>query len=82
MKASLESTAQSPAIMRAVSGLVGCPVGGWAETTQARRRLIDELPWRAERTYSVDDVIAEYLEIDHACRYQLRAVVTDEETDR
>jgi len=26
-------------------GLDGCPVGGWAETEQARRRLAEALPY-------------------------------------
>jgi len=72
---SIKAAMKSPAIRRALGGLVGCPVGGWAETAQARRRLIDELPLRAERSYSADDLIEAALTVDHAGRYQWRTEV-------
>jgi hypothetical protein len=52
-------------------GLAGCPVGGWAETEQAMRRIRDELPMKCDRSFTVRDVVdALYCE-DHNCRYAL-----------
>jgi hypothetical protein len=59
-------------IVRALNGLVGCPVGGWAETAQAERRLVDELPRKAARTYSINELIDAALVADHADRYAWR----------
>lgn len=63
----------APAVTRALNGLVGCPAGGWPETAQAKRAIADELPMRAERSYTVDDLIDAVLTTDHAGRYQWRA---------
>lgn len=54
------------------SGLAGCPVGGWAETAQARSRMIDALPVRSARAYSVDDIITALYAEDSAGRWQYR----------
>jgi hypothetical protein len=54
-------------------GLAGCPEGGWAQTEQARAQLLDELPLRSERAYTVDEFISAAYELDHAGRYQVRA---------
>jgi hypothetical protein len=51
-------------------GLAGCPVGGWPETEQAKRRIADELPPRAMRSYTVDDVVGELYSVNHANRYE------------
>lgn len=56
-------------------GLDGCPVGGWAETRQAIARLVDDLPFPAERNYTVHQIIDALYTIDHADRYQIRAKV-------
>ena len=44
--------------MRALNGLVGCPVGGWPETAQARLELVGELPARQDRDYTRDELVA------------------------
>lgn len=54
-------------------GLDGCPVGGWPETQQALHCMVDELPHREERSYTVHDLIAELYDVDHADRYRYRA---------
>lgn len=38
-------------------GLGGCPEGGWGETEQARHRIVEVLPHRTERSFTVDEVI-------------------------
>lgn len=53
-------------------GIGGCPVGGWAETEQAMRRVSEELPLRSERSYSVDELISALYYVDAAGRYQYR----------
>lgn len=53
-------------------GLAGCPVGGWPETVQAISRMDDELPFRAERSYTVYDLIEALYEEDHTGRYVYR----------
>ena len=65
----IKTALKRPAIRRALNGLVGCPVGGWGETAQARRALVDELPLRALRNYSVGDLVEAALSLDHADRY-------------
>jgi len=73
-KKSIKSAIKSADIKRALNGLVGCPAGGWPETQQARNCIIDALPIRADRSYSVDDLIAYAMIVDHADRYQFRGV--------
>ncbi len=72
---SIKAALRDETIRRALSGLIGCPAGGWAETSQARRRLVDELPVRSLRSYSADELISAALELDHADRYQWRQEV-------
>jgi hypothetical protein len=60
------------AVRSAIVGFVGLPPGGWAETAQARLALDGALPWRAERDWEIDDLIAATLVV-HAGRYRLRA---------
>jgi hypothetical protein len=59
-------------LCRAVNGLVGCPVGGWGETSQAMGRVREELPHRTERRYTVFDLIGRVLEEGPSGRYQRR----------
>lgn len=54
-------------------GLGGCPVGGWAETQQAIRRITEELPMPNERSYTTHELIDALYEVDSAGRYQYRA---------
>lgn len=61
-------------IHRAFNGVCGCPAGGWAETQQALSRLVDALPLRRHRSYTVDDIVDAVLELDHADRYQWKEV--------
>jgi hypothetical protein len=56
----------------AINGLVGCPVGGWGETDQAMRAVREELPSRAERRYTLGDLIAAVVEEGLDGRYQRR----------
>lgn len=56
-------------LCRAANYLVGCPAGGWAETAQARRQLVDDLPARDARSYTAEEFIAAVLTLDHADRY-------------
>lgn len=42
----------------ASTALHGCPVGSWPETEQARRVIADQLPHRAQRSYTVDEFVA------------------------
>jgi hypothetical protein len=53
-------------------GLRGCPVGGWGETQQAWRQIHDELPWRRDRAYTMEQLIACLYEVDFADRYAAR----------
>lgn len=57
---------------RAINGLVGCPIGGWGETDQARRRVVDELPRRSERDWTASQLIEAVLDEDYAGRYAWR----------
>jgi hypothetical protein len=46
-----------------LGGLGGLPVGDWPETRQAKSRMIDGLPNRCDRTYTIGDLIdALYIE--------------------
>ena len=49
-------------------GLAGCPVGGWAETAQAMRRIRDELPDGVD----LYDVIDAMYYTDAMDRYRVR----------
>lgn len=59
-------------LCRAIEQLVGCPVGGWGETDQAMRQVREELPFRAERRYTLGDLIAAVVEEGPSGRYQRR----------
>lgn len=60
---------KSPALARAAAYLRNCPVGGWAETAQAKRRILDELPLREARSYSLGEFIETVYKIDHRDYY-------------
>lgn len=53
-------------------GLDGLPEGGWAETVQARIRLLELIPSPGERSYVVDELIAAVYTIDSTGRYRYR----------
>lgn len=55
--------------------LGGCPVGGWPETEQAKRRLLDDIPRRAERIYTSAQLIDALYEVNSAGRYVRREPV-------
>lgn len=69
---SIGAALKSANIRRALGCLVGCPAGGWGETQQARRQVIEEIPHRELRSYSVDELISAALVLDHADRYRWR----------
>jgi len=69
---SLKVALKNNSVRRAIGGLVGCPVGQWAETAQSMSRLRDDIPRRDARSYTVDELVAAALTIDHADRYQWR----------
>lgn len=75
---SIRDALRSHSIRRALNDLVGCPAGGWPETQQAIRRIVNELPHRAERTYVVGDLIERAMRLDHADRYQWRDETSNE----
>jgi hypothetical protein len=56
-KQTIKQALRSPAIRRALNGL-GCPVGGWAETEQARMRVYEEMPIRELRAYTLNELVA------------------------
>lgn len=72
MNTTIQVVSRRPGVRRALAGLVGCPVGGWAETAQAMRTLIDELPRRSDRAWRVYDLIDRCLCVDASGRYRWR----------
>jgi len=67
----IKQALKTPAVRRALNGLVGCPAGGWGETEQAVNRIVEALPiFPMVRTWKVSDLINEALVLDHADRYQ------------
>lgn len=50
----------------------GCPIGGWADTEQARRETANELPVRSLRSYTVSQFISACYAVDASDRYQMR----------
>lgn len=72
-KITMSAAWQRRGVRLAAGTLVGCPVGGWAETMQAKRAIVDELPSRAERDWSVADFLDAVFEINAAERYVFRA---------
>lgn len=64
-----------PHLARALVALAGCPVGGWGETGQAMRRVADALPFRADRTYTLDDLVDAVMTVDAADRWRLSVEV-------
>ena len=60
-------------INRALSGLVGCPAGGWGETAQAYRRVEEATPHPSERDWRVDALVSAVLAVDDTTgRYRWR----------
>jgi hypothetical protein len=74
-KQTIEQALQDDEIVRSISGLLGCPIGGWNETAQARAELRGQLPQRADRAYSVDELIEASLCADASDRYRWRPEV-------
>ena len=72
LRSALAAVRRGGEISRAVNGLAGCPLGGWAETQQARAAIVEALPLRIDRAYTVDDLIAACLREGHAGRYEWR----------
>jgi len=71
---SIAQALKSPAIRRALNEIAGKPTGGWAETTQARRALVDALPIRRYRAYSAATLIEVTLDASGS-HYRWRAGV-------
>lgn len=61
---------ESRDLARAARALDGCPVGGWPETEQAKRAILNDLPLRSCRSYTVDQWIAAVYRVDSADRYR------------
>lgn len=66
----LVASRKSRAFGRAASYLDGLPVGGWGETEQAMRQIVEELPHRSERAYTVTEFVSAVYTVDTACRYR------------
>lgn len=66
----LARSGKSVALVRAAHALEGCPVGGWGETAEARRDIVEYLPARHARSYTLDDFISTVYTVDHADRYR------------
>ncbi len=62
----LARTGESKRLARAANVLDGLPVGGWPSTNEAMHRLVDDLPFRAEREYTREQFIARAYTIEHA----------------
>lgn len=71
-KQTIKQALQCTDIVRALNGLVGCPTGGWAETSQAQAQLRGELPIRTDRAYTWQELVEHALTEDHAGRYAWR----------
>ena len=69
---SIAQAMSSPAIRRALNGLVGCAEGGWGDTQQALRHLADALPIRQLRSYTRAELVSAALIVDAAGRYRWR----------
>jgi hypothetical protein len=66
----LASTNQSRSLVLAANALIGCPVGGWPETVQARQRILDELPLRSQRAYTIEQWVDAVYRVDHTDHYR------------
>ncbi len=71
-KQTIKQALQCTDIVRALNGLVGCPPGGWGETSQAIAELRGELPIRADRAYTWQELVEHALTEDHTGRYAWR----------
>jgi hypothetical protein len=58
--------------IRGIGSLDGCPVGGWPETEQAKRQILDSLPSKSDRKYALQELIDALYTVSND-RYQLRA---------
>lgn len=58
-------------ISMALNQLVGCPSGGWGETKQAEMQVWEAIPSKADREYTLRDLI-EYALTDGSGRWQWR----------
>lgn len=62
----LAETGKSRGLRRAALALDGLPDGGWPETQQAYGYIREELPFRHDRAYTLDEFIeAAYELIEH-----------------
>ena len=68
----LARSGKSRDLEHAASILSGKPVGGWPETTQARAELVDHLPFRSDRAYTVEEFVAAAYEIDRLDYYRAK----------
>ena len=72
LRTAVRLTQRERAYQRAANYMEGLPVGGWAETKQGERQVSEELPFRADRSYTVDDFIFAVYRVDSAGRYRRR----------
>lgn len=68
----LGTSGKSVPLSRAMACLIGLPLGGWPETKQARRNILDALPARGCREYNLGQFIEAAYTTDHADRYRSR----------
>jgi hypothetical protein len=68
----LAFTGKSRSLAGCITELAGKPVGGWAETQQAKRHIRDELPVRSMRAYTLDEFISAAYIVDSSDRYRTR----------
>lgn len=60
--------------LREALQLDGCPVGGWPETEQAWNVLLNALPVRDLRSYTVNEFVDAVYRVDSAHRYRARTL--------
>ena len=65
----LAKTGKSKSLVIAAKSLLGCPVGGWGQTAQARLQVREELPLRSQRDYTLDEFIAAAYTTNSTDRY-------------
>jgi hypothetical protein len=57
-----------------IGGLAGCPEGGWGDTQQARQQLLEQLPLRQLRSYTLEQLIDAVYYVDSCGKYRARSI--------
>lgn len=68
-----KTAAKIPAVRVAMNELAGKHNGGWAETEQAKARLIDALPGKWDRDWTLGDFIDANFRVDARGFYRIAA---------